>query len=105
MPKQTIADILDLIDPNRNGSNFINLLEYDSDESFSTLRTDSIALDSISDIEINSLGVINGLITIFLSDEAILNYWANNEKKAREAGFKKHEPTAREIVDGISEEN
>ena len=80
----TVADILDLIDPNRSGWQQINLFEYKADEAYSTLRTDSIALDMISDRAVDSLGCDNGHISIFLNDEDVEGYWTNNLVRAQE---------------------
>ena len=102
--KQTIADILDLIDRNRSGTEFINLCEYELIDAYSVFRTDSIALDMISDREVDSMGVIDGRMIIYLADETIKDYWESNKKAAQEVAAKKHEPTAREIVDGVRED-
>lgn len=85
MNKQiTVADILDLIDPNRSGWSKINLFEYKSDEAYSVLGTNSIALDMLSDRAVDSLGCNNGHISIFLTDEDVEGYWTNNLIRAQE---------------------
>ena len=79
MDEITLAQVLDLIDPNRSGWKWINLYEYGGDSIFSNMRTDAISLDLMKDKKVDSIGVDNGQISIYLTDESINKYWEKAE--------------------------
>ena len=66
----TVEDIIDLIDFNRDGDEEIYLAPNADEDTWVQLQTDSFILDSnVKDMKVDSLGVNDDRITIFLKTE------------------------------------
>lgn len=69
----TVGQLIDLIDYNRDGQETVMISERD--DNWQTVYTDSVMLDQISDMVIDSIGADGGVIQIWLTDESIVQYW------------------------------
>lgn len=66
----TVEDIIDLIDFNRDGDEEIYLAPNADEDTWVQIQTNSFILDSnIKDMKVDSLGVNDDRITIFLETE------------------------------------
>ena len=66
----TVEDIIDLIDFNRDGDEEIYLAPNADEDTWVQIQTDSFILDSnVKDMKVDSLGVNDDRITIFLETE------------------------------------
>ena len=76
-----VKDILNLYDYNRDGEKPIYLVE-DDDRSI-LLDSSCIAIDLMSDMQVDSIGIENeGRLIIYLHDNAICEYWAKYKHRA-----------------------
>lgn len=78
----TVGQIIDLIDYNREGNNYVLISE--EDEKFSRVFTNSVMLDLISDFEIDSMDADEDTVRIWLHDNSITGYWEQIRQKAKE---------------------
>ena len=69
----TVGQLIDLIDYNRDGQETVMISERD--DNWQTVYTDSVMLDQISDMVIDSIRADGGVIQIWLMDESIAQYW------------------------------
>lgn len=66
----TVEDIIDLIDFNRDGDEEIYLAPHSDEDTWVQIQTNSFILDSnVKDMKVDSLGVNDDRITIFLETE------------------------------------
>ena len=66
----TVEDIIDLIDFNRDGDEEIYLAPNADEDTWVQIQTNSFILDSnVKDMKVDSLGVNDDRITIFLETE------------------------------------
>lgn len=66
----TVEDIIDLIDFNRDGEEEIYLAPNADEDTWVQIQTNSFILDSnVKDMKVDSLGVNDDRITIFLETE------------------------------------
>ena len=76
-----VKDILNLYDYNRDGEKPIYLVE--DDERSILLDSSCIAIDLMSDMQVDSIGIEDdGRLIIYLHDNAICEYWAKYKHRA-----------------------
>lgn len=76
-----VKDVLNLYDYNRDGKYPIYLVE--EDEESMLLTSSSIAIDLMSDMQVDSIGIEDdGRLIIYLHDNAICEYWAKYKHRA-----------------------
>lgn len=71
--QMTVGELIDVIDYNRDGQETVMISERD--ENWNTVYTDSVMLDMISDLTVDSIGADGDVIQIWLTDESIVQYW------------------------------
>lgn len=84
MNKQyTVSDIIDLLDRNRSGGEYVQIYDVSDCYKASRINTASIALDLMGDKLIDSIGVTDNELAIYLTDEEINGYWESNSAAAQ----------------------
>lgn len=81
----TVSDIIDLLDRNRSGSEYVQIYDVSDCYKASRLNTASIALDLMGNKLIDSIGVTDDELAIYITDEEINGYWEGNEKAQQKA--------------------
>ncbi len=74
----TVGDIIDLLDSCGDGTGQV-IISTDSDDK-NIVRIDSIMLDAISDRGVDSMGVENDRLRIWLTNETVKEYWDRKKK-------------------------
>lgn len=82
----TVEQIIDLIDYNREGQKYVMISEKDED--WCKVYTDTVMLDLISDMQVDSILAEDDVIKIYLHDNSVTEYWEQIRLKAKE---KRHE--------------
>lgn len=80
----TVGQIIDLIDYNRDGQEYVMIAEKDED--WCKVYTGTVMLDLISDMQVDSILAEDGDIKIYLHDNAVTGYWEQKRQKAKEKG-------------------
>lgn len=76
-----VKDILNLYDYNRDGEKPMYLVE--DDERSILLDSSCIAIDLMSDMQVDSIGIEDdGRLIVYLHDNAICEYWAKYKHRA-----------------------
>lgn len=73
-----LRDIINMYDYNRDGDYPIWISEFD--DCWNKLLSGSIAVDVMSDLEVDSIGVRDDVLLVWLSDNAVTEYWDMKEK-------------------------
>ena len=80
----TVGQIIDLIDYNRDGQKYVMISEKDED--WCKVYTDTVMIDLISDMQVDSILAEDDVIKIYLHDNSVTGYWEQIRQKEKEKG-------------------
>jgi hypothetical protein len=71
----TVKDIIDLLDYNREGRRNIRIIDSENDGDGSLIQTDSILLEFLAKLPVDSIDAKDNVIVMYLNTDAIMDAW------------------------------
>ena len=71
----TVGDIIDLFDYNREGYRNVRIIDSESDGDGSLIQTDSVLLEFLAKLPVDSIDAKDNVIVMYLNTDAIMDAW------------------------------
>ncbi|MGJ1078970.1 hypothetical protein ACR77U_13090 [Enterococcus faecium] len=71
----TVGDIIDLFDYNREGYRNVRIIDSESDGDGSLIQTDSVLLEFLAKLPVDSIDAKDNVIVMYLNMDAVMDAW------------------------------
>lgn len=71
----TVGDIIDLFDYNREGYRNVRIIDSESDGDGSLIQTDSVLLEFLAKLPVDSIDAKDNVIVMYLNTDAVNEAW------------------------------
>lgn len=71
----TVKDVIDLLDYNREGYRNVRIIDSESDGDGSLIQTDSVLLEFLAKLPVDSIDAKDNVIVMYLNTDAIMDAW------------------------------
>ena len=71
----TVGDIIDLFDYNREGYRNVRIIDSESDGDGSLIQTDSVLLEFLAKLPVDSIDAKDNVIVMYLNADAVMDAW------------------------------
>ena len=71
----TVKDIIDLLDYNREGRRNVRIIDSKSDGDGSLIQTDSVLLEFLAKLPVDSIDAKDNVIVMYLNTDAVMDAW------------------------------
>ena len=71
----TVKDIIDLLDYNREGYRNVRIIDSESDGDGSLIQTDSVLLEFLAKLPVDSIDAKDNVIVMYLNTDAVMDAW------------------------------
>ena len=71
----TVGDVIDLFDYNREGYRNVRIIDSESDGDGSLIQTDSVLLEFLAKLPVDSIDAKDNVIVMYLNTDAVDEAW------------------------------
>ena len=71
----TVGDVIDLFDYNREGYRNVRIIDSESDGDGSLIQTDSVLLEFLAKLPVDSIDVKDNVIVMYLNTDTVDEAW------------------------------
>ena len=71
----TVKDVIDLFDYNREGYRNVRIIDSESDGDGSLIQTDSVLLEFLAKLPVDSIDAKDNVIVMYLNTDAVMDAW------------------------------
>ena len=71
----TVGDVIDLFDYNREGYRNVRIIDSESDGDGSLIQTDSVLLEFLAKLPVDSIDAKDNVIVMYLNTDAVMDAW------------------------------
>ena len=71
----TVGDVIDLFDYNREGYRNVRIIDSESDGDGSLIQTDSVLLEFLAKLPVDSIDAKDNVIVMYLNADAVMDAW------------------------------